>query len=661
MSIVVGADDAGSFFTNVPGGDVGGAPVLACYREAVNPARLVLATAMIALVVCHAGCSSTEVSVKSTDSTETDPPFPPATCEPGTMPAIAGATCAPVGPTACADGFEKDETGWGCRAVAPETTCAPPLRAKLGSRECVPVDDCTAPFPPPGATLVTQAGAATLEATLEAAPRGATIAIDSGTYTLSYVPVRDLKIVGRCASKVKLVAPKLSVFTVGDGVHLDVTSVSMSSPTNTAFYVIQNGHATLTKVIITDSPMGVTSSRNSTLTVTSSMIVGDAKFPIDSSSAGGVIHGAELTFVDSDLHGYAAALAVFHAKSKLSVQRSIVTYDGTPNQAVLALALNGGALDVKESLFRAPRNGVLDVNDAPSTDSSVTATDKGAKATFTSSEISQVGAAKPTDDVVLVHDGGTASFVDMTFIHASDAAIRVLGASSSVSLATSVVRVADVPGVEHAALEVFTGGSADLTDTAIISPVQYGIIALGSGSSVTLTRSLVSGTEYRASSADGQNAGVALAISINEGAHATVRASTILSSQQYGIHASLGSTVTAEDVFVDATSRPESGEGGSAVIVDETGRVGALRCVIRGSADAAFVFRGGGSVVGESTIVGNALVLRIGGATLAQVSSPPAGEGEDVVFYSNHIHDNQTFSSKELPAAIVPPPFQTTP
>ncbi len=139
----------------------------------------------------------------------------------------------------------------------------------------------------------------------------------------------------------------------------------------------------------------------------------------------------------------------------------------------------------------------------------------------------------------------------------------------------------------------------------------------------------MSGTAYRASSADGQNAGVAPAISINEGAHATVRASTILASQQYGIHASLGSTVTAEDVFIDATSRPESGDG----VIVETGRVGALRCVIRGSADAAFVFRGGGSVVGESTIVDNALVLRIGGASLAQISSPPAGESEDVVFY----------------------------
>ena len=97
------------------------------------------------------------------------------------------------------------------------------------------------------------------------------------------------------------------------------------------------------------------------------------------------------------------------------------------------------------------------------------------------------------------------------------------------------------------------------------------------------------------------------------------------------------------------------------MIVDETARVAALRCAIRGSADSAFVFRGGGSVVGESTILGNAVVVRIGGANLSQLLAPPSGESEDVVFYSNHIHDNATFSSSELPEPIVPPPFQTTP
>lgn len=577
------------------------------------------------------------------------------------MPAVAGATCVPVGPKACADGFEKDATGWGCRAIVAEATCDAPMRAKLGSRECVPVDDCTAPFPPPGATLVTQGGAVTLATALNAAPRGATIAIDTGSYDLSFVATRDVKVVGRCASKVTLRAIKQSVFTVGEGATLDLRSVSLAAPGDYGVYAILDGHATLTKVIITGSQFGVGSSRASTVRVVSSLIVGGGKYPAGEHAAGASIHGAELTFEDSDIHGFSSAVGVYHAKSKLSLVRSVVAYEGQATVANLAFAGVGGTLEVKESLLRAPRTGVLDVNDAAVVGGGETPADKGATATVVASELSQVGAAAPSDYFVLVHDAGRASFEGTTFIHASDAAIRVLGATSSAAVTSSVFRVADVAGMDHAAVHIFKGAAVEISDTALIAPVQYGVVTLGLGSRLSFVRSLISGTARRPTSGDGKSVGVALALSVVEGAEATVSASTILASEQYGIHTGLGGTVTANDVLVDATAKPETGEGSAAIIVDATARIAALRCVIRGSADAAFVFRGGGSVVGESTLVGNAVVLRLAGASLSQLAAAPAGDSADVVFYANRVRGNKTFSSSELPEAIVPPPFQTTP
>ncbi|MDB4938347.1 MAG: hypothetical protein JWP87_5319 [Labilithrix sp.] len=84
--------------------------------------------------------------------------LPAEECAPGTRAALGSASCVPVGVTACAPGFAKGATGWGCDAVIAASACA---------------------------------------------PAGATIAVDTGTYVEKVaLPHRAVKIIGRCAEKV---------------------------------------------------------------------------------------------------------------------------------------------------------------------------------------------------------------------------------------------------------------------------------------------------------------------------------------------------------------------------------------------------------------------------------------------------------------------------
>ncbi|MBI3184418.1 MAG: right-handed parallel beta-helix repeat-containing protein [Myxococcales bacterium] len=131
------------------------------------------------------------------------------------MPLLGDSRCLEVGWLACPPGFSREQSGWGCQEQLPTATCASATREELGSASCVPLGDCSAPFPPAGATHLvddsyTQEDAThfrTVGAALRAAPAGALIAIEQGTYPEDLVVSRTVKLVGRCAAKVRVVAP----------------------------------------------------------------------------------------------------------------------------------------------------------------------------------------------------------------------------------------------------------------------------------------------------------------------------------------------------------------------------------------------------------------------------------------------------------------------
>lgn len=135
-------------------------------------------------------------------------------CVPGTVAFFGQARCTAVGPGECPSGFTRDASGFGCMPVFAKTTCTGASRPRLGERSCVPVGDCNAPFPPPGAAYFVDdsytAGQldgthfATIQAAVAAAPSGATIAIEEGSYSGTVTLPKAVTLVGRCAAKVTL-------------------------------------------------------------------------------------------------------------------------------------------------------------------------------------------------------------------------------------------------------------------------------------------------------------------------------------------------------------------------------------------------------------------------------------------------------------------------
>ncbi|MBL8921120.1 MAG: right-handed parallel beta-helix repeat-containing protein [Myxococcaceae bacterium] len=194
-------------------------------------------------------------------------------CSAGSFRNAAG-QCQPAGWTSCGDGFTADPTGWTCRAVVetcdagafsfpgrgceeigwracpigfdargascepvlPAAPCPGATRAALGSAACVPVGDCTLAFPPSAATFFVDASGPvdathfrTLGAALAAAPNDATVAVSPGRYVESLAPTKPVKLIGRCAAQVTLVAADQNpALTLVNGVRVELEGVTIS-------------------------------------------------------------------------------------------------------------------------------------------------------------------------------------------------------------------------------------------------------------------------------------------------------------------------------------------------------------------------------------------------------------------------------------------------
>ncbi len=163
------------------------------------------------------------------DGLRCEPIVPTQRCAAGTMPQLGSTTCVPVGWTACPAGFNADPSGWGCAPQLPSLPCQGATQQRLGERACHPLGSCSAPFPPPAATLFVDPGAQvdathfrTIAAALAVAAPGATIAIDTGTYVEALSVRRAVTMIGRCAGSVQLVSPGANVpgLDVSSGVAL---------------------------------------------------------------------------------------------------------------------------------------------------------------------------------------------------------------------------------------------------------------------------------------------------------------------------------------------------------------------------------------------------------------------------------------------------------
>jgi hypothetical protein len=157
------------------------------------------------------------------------------------MPVIGSKSCAPVGHTHCGPGFVPEPSGWGCTEVMPETACTGATMEVLGRAQCQDVGDCSAPFPPPGATVFVSTDGGvdathflSIAAAMAAAPDGGVIAVEQGTYVEELSVTRSVTLAGRCAAKVVLQAPDPSN---NPGLDVDnAAAVTMSGMTVTGFF-----------------------------------------------------------------------------------------------------------------------------------------------------------------------------------------------------------------------------------------------------------------------------------------------------------------------------------------------------------------------------------------------------------------------------------------
>ena len=292
-------------------------------------------------------------------------------CGPGTFTTAAG-QCQPVGWTSCDGGFTADPTGWTCRAVVERcdagsssfpgegcaalgwttcpsdftrtaTSCDPVLpsapclgatRAALGQTTCVPVGDCTAPFPPTAATFFVDADAGvdathfrTIVAALTAAPAGATIAIAEGRYAESLKPTKPVKLIGRCSARVSIVGnPGLELIRTRD-VELEHVTVRDSI---LAARLELGASLTLRHVILEDNlRSGIQALDRGTQVVLDDVVIrGTGPDPATATFGQGIALGsaAQLTLTDVELRGNGeTALFLNQAGTAATLTRVVVS------------------------------------------------------------------------------------------------------------------------------------------------------------------------------------------------------------------------------------------------------------------------------------------------------------------------------------------------
>lgn len=272
-------------------------------------------------------------------------PIVAAACGAGERASIGAKTCKPTGNTACAPGFVRDPSGWGCDVVIAPAACTGATRERLGNSGCSPISDCSAAFPPAGASIFVNA--AYLDAQLDAAhfktiadavaaaPAGAIIAVDSGTYVEKVkLKRRKVAIVGRCTEKV--VWQQLPD-VIGSGLEADTNDEFLLEKVTmrgfNAAVAVLGGSATLRAVLIEDGLfMGVVGGNIGTEVKLENVVVRHMQARAGSDQAFGafVSAGARMTIEDSVFAGNEYFnLGTTKDGSTLKVSRSIMR-DGKP-------------------------------------------------------------------------------------------------------------------------------------------------------------------------------------------------------------------------------------------------------------------------------------------------------------------------------------------
>jgi hypothetical protein len=428
-------------------------------------------------------CSSSDGGGATTSPTANDPGTAPdhvtiPTCGVGEMPRAGSSTCVSVGPAAAPEGFEPAADGaWGYRAIVPPHPCLGLERAAIGSRDCVPIDDCNAPFPPANAKLVVKAGGLTLPDALAIAGDGDTIALDEGTYA-SIVVDRDVNLIGRCASKVMFKAAgagKENGIGVDGGHKVSVRSVTFHG---FEFGVWAGGagtSATVERSIFETGGAAAWVVAGATLDFRTSLVTSAGTTQNVLVDGILVARGGTATVTDSEFRYLHVALDAFGIGTHVSASRLVVNERSPEPLSPLVVSSEGATVEVDSSRFEAFDRGLGGAKALDDRDP------KGnAPATLHISK-SELIRTNPTDAAGFdVYGGSNLELTDSTLTSRARVAISA-EESANVSLVRSILRpvAADDPSkrVSGAALIVNDGVHLSLDGSVILGSSQSAILA----------------------------------------------------------------------------------------------------------------------------------------------------------------------------------------
>lgn len=426
-----------------------------------------------------------------TESSPAEPAGPVAIpdCGIGTM-ALAGATtCAPVGPAVPA-GFEAAPDDWGFRAILPSRQCTPATRLAIGERDCVPVDDCARPFPPPEAKVVVRQGSGpTLEDAIASASKGDTIAIDRGTYGAVRI-ARDVTLVGRCAREVALEAKSADE----DGIRIEgAHAVSVRSLTLRGFgFALWAGGGTklsVERAVLAENLVGAWITEDAELDLRQSL-VDVSRAPAIMGDGVIVARGGKATVADTELREVRVAIDAYGQGTRATAKH-IVVEERSPEESALVVASQGAEVTIEDSRLEAEARflGAAQAIDPREPKKSAPASLRIAR--------SELVRTLPTNASGFdVHGGSSLALEDSTLATRARVGISSDDAAK-LSILRSVIRPVDrrdpSRGEVGAAVVINDGVTLDLDRSAIIGSAQSAILA-SRGCRVRLAGSLVTGT-----------------------------------------------------------------------------------------------------------------------------------------------------------------------
>ncbi|MDB4941967.1 MAG: putative cell surface protein [Labilithrix sp.] len=591
--------------------------------------RLLLRLGSLLLLAAAASCSPASDGAPTDDGAGA----PPDTCAAGTMASLETGGCEPVGPSSCATGFARDESGWGCTAILPPAACTGATHAVIGETSCVPIDDCDAPFPPKGATVVHDS--AELASVLAVASPGATVALEAGTYG-TITTDQDVTLVGRCAAKVIVQGPGARGVFIQQDRHITVRSMTIRGFDGGLVAAYYEPHVDASSLVLEDNKIGVLSGE-AHVTLSNSVIRGHAYTKTETPrDIGATVQQAGTIVLDGvEINDASTAFAAYDAPGSIEARRSVVRYDGPAAAADAVMAYRGGAVVLRESAVRLRAAAFAAIGtDLP--DLPPVKLPKPGSLRVIDSDIVQSGFDRSDRPLGRYGDRGSVALEGTTFVHQSGVAFLGGESGTSMTFTDSVIRALPTAGLPRVALMALEGTSAKLTRSVIVDAWQTALLAAHPGAVLALDHSLVTGTHFGAASPSGDVGGVSIAITVGDGATFAATDSTISGSAHYALVAENEATVELTRSLVQDTTNDDALGGGVAVTMAYGARLAMQDSVVRSSAGAALLFIEGSAIVQNTRVTRNQVGIHLDGTSLVEVQQPPeTSEATQVVFFRN--------------------------